>query len=637
MADATQEVETVLKVKDQATAAHEKVAEAAEHAAKATEHVEHATEHLGHAHQAGAHHAHGLEHAFEGVRESGEHLHETLLELAAAVGVATTLKGAWEKFIETNAETETATRNLGASFAGLYQYSERVPTKGLQEGIEHTGQAMGRFEKLDPVANLNEGLKRSAELMEKFADASFELGIPKKQLSDMAKSLGPAVASAGKGTDDLGKLTLDLAKVARGTGNDFAQSSEQLSHFIQFGMARPTGLLAQLGISSKIGHEMSRQQRLAMVMSKIQLMRPDDLAQIKTFDDLMNIVRARAEEIFEIAGKPLFEKAKVTVKELGEWIEKNREKIQQTVSLVADKLLTGLKTSVEIIEAIYRNWDKVKVAVEAIVAIMAVKKASSWAKEFASSVSLLTSKAAELHSIKLGQGMGTAAAEEMGGGPGMAKAGGALGKAGALAMLAESFAIGYAIGTAINGYLEKQPWWNKLWTPTDSAETRAKNLAMDLQSKREDAEHAANQKKLIESAKDLTVSENSPYAGSPEGLLQHWLQRARAGERIAVAGNQAGAGEHDVRVALDTVLKEKGLYVPPKGGGTPKELKKETEAKGLEVAKNMFDFRGSRFDITQNFAEGFDADRIAVTFGNDLARLGEIKSQSGFAPLFGAH
>lgn len=46
------------------------------------------------------------------------------------------------------------------------------------------------------------------------------------------------------------------------------------------------------------------------------------------------------------------------------------------------------------------------------------------------------------------------------------------------------------------------------------------------------------------------------------------------------------------------------------------------------------DFRGSKFDITQAFAEGFDPDRIAVTFANDLSSLGERKLQSGLSPVF---
>lgn len=48
----------------------------------------------------------------------------------------------------------------------------------------------------------------------------------------------------------------------------------------------------------------------------------------------------------------------------------------------------------------------------------------------------------------------------------------------------------------------------------------------------------------------------------------------------------------------------------------------------------VMDFRGSKFDITQQFAEGFDPDRMAVAFTNDLATLGERRLQSGLAPLF---
>lgn len=46
------------------------------------------------------------------------------------------------------------------------------------------------------------------------------------------------------------------------------------------------------------------------------------------------------------------------------------------------------------------------------------------------------------------------------------------------------------------------------------------------------------------------------------------------------------------------------------------------------------DFRGSRFDITQKFAEGFDPDRIAVAFANDLSNFGENKVQSALLSPF---
>ena len=56
--------------------------------------------------------------------------------------------------------------------------------------------------------------------------------------------------------------------------------------------------------------------------------------------------------------------------------------------------------------------------------------------------------------------------------------------------------------------------------------------------------------------------------------------------------------------------------------------------KDAKVSMHM-DFRGSRFDIKQQYAEGFDPDRIAVAFANDLATLGERRLQSGFSTLFG--
>lgn len=51
--------------------------------------------------------------------------------------------------------------------------------------------------------------------------------------------------------------------------------------------------------------------------------------------------------------------------------------------------------------------------------------------------------------------------------------------------------------------------------------------------------------------------------------------------------------------------------------------------------QQTFDFRNSRFDIKQEFAEGFDPDRIAVAFANDLGRLGDMKLQAAYGTAAG--
>lgn len=67
---------------------------------------------------------------------------------------------------------------------------------------------------------------------------------------------------------------------------------------------------------------------------------------------------------------------------------------------------------------------------------------------------------------------------------------------------------------------------------------------------------------------------------------------------------------------------------------TPPKLK-APKVKPHEITKAPeTNFYNNRFDIKQEFAEGFDPDRIAVAFSQDLARVGEMKVQSGYAPLF---
>lgn len=65
-----------------------------------------------------------------------------------------------------------------------------------------------------------------------------------------------------------------------------------------------------------------------------------------------------------------------------------------------------------------------------------------------------------------------------------------------------------------------------------------------------------------------------------------------------------------------------------------KTTDKRMETSTTKPPSPSYDFRGSRFDITQKFAEGFDPDRFAVAFASDLASLGEQKTQSGFSPLY---
>jgi len=90
--------------------------------------------------------------------------------------------------------------------------------------------------------------------------------------------------------------------------------------------------------------------------------------------------------------------------------------------------------------------------------------------------------------------------------------------------------------------------------------------------------------------------------------------------------------EQEAQYASDAALIKKRQDLDKAAANKAADRKKATD--NANPAGNYQDFRNSRFDITQSFAEGFDPDRVAVAVASDIADLGEKKLQSGLTPLF---
>jgi len=106
---------------------------------------------------------------------------------------------------------------------------------------------------------------------------------------------------------------------------------------------------------------------------------------------------------------------------------------------------------------------------------------------------------------------------------------------------------------------------------------------------------------------------NNPWQAFKEGPIALFMRKWRETEQQT----QEKTRQRGIQHALDVAAYRK--------------RKADESTKDRETAPN-YDFRGSRFDITQKFSEGFDPDRIALAFSSDLAALGERKLQSGFVP-----
>lgn len=132
--------------------------------------------------------------------------------------------------------------------------------------------------------------------------------------------------------------------------------------------------------------------------------------------------------------------------------------------------------------------------------------------------------------------------------------------------------------------------------------------------------------------------------------LGSWLEEnygdridAALGDPFGIASKQkdldAAKAEHKRLIAeRDRVRKAKGWKAIEKQAkvaeGAEAAMPEWFKGWKPEKVENNFDFRGSKFDIKQEFAQGFDPGRVSVAFTHDLATLGERSIQSGFAPLY---
>jgi len=156
------------------------------------------------------------------------------------------------------------------------------------------------------------------------------------------------------------------------------------------------------------------------------------------------------------------------------------------------------------------------------------------------------------------------------------------------------------------------------------------------EAKRQEKDNAEGDKRRAAQAK---TREQFWYRGVEEQLKL--TDKVTMGSKIAPYVRQL----HEMSKKGRITKKEAMEFIESKGGvrdvaedlwRKSEESRRERKAKGHKTTtpKVLQDFRYSKFNIKQEFAEGFDPDRIAVAFASDLGRLGEMKSAAVYAPLF---
>jgi hypothetical protein len=95
-----------------------------------------------------------------------------------------------------------------------------------------------------------------------------------------------------------------------------------------------------------------------------------------------------------------------------------------------------------------------------------------------------------------------------------------------------------------------------------------------------------------------------------------------------------GAQDDNITQSSELLNRIRGAFNWTAEGARQAAADSRREQRNQQRSHTTNDFRYSRFDITQKFAEGFDPDRIAAVFARDLEGLAEQRLDSGFNPAF---
>lgn len=337
------------------------------------------------------------------------------------------------------------------------------------------------------------------------------------------------------------------------------------------------GLAVGTSLTAEQFNKLDAVTRRMLVQDAIGKFDDSITAASSTFSAKMGEMTSRVRDLVLVGSEPMFEGAKSSLDEINKALERNRAALlrigREGSSAMASAIDVGVKGTTIILD----NFDAVFTAVKGIgAAVIGWRIAPAVVGIFETAATIIGA-----------------------GGPAAWLAG----LTGGVVVLAT--AAGYAIGEGMIAVMKKMGTWDTFVdVATGGAYGTARQRERDIE-----AESSAARLRF---RNDITQT----------------LEGVAPGKRLAKAEEFLGRAKGETsRADVLEVMRNLGLR-PAAAGKLPK-------APGAKTPAPYNDFRNSRFNITQEFAEGFDPDRIAVAFASDLARIGEMRVQSALAPTAG--
>ncbi len=258
---------------------------------------------------------HNIGHAAHGAHEHAEGLKDTLKEVGEAFLLFEGVEKAKELFIGLNSSLEQAriqmTSVLGANFK-----------KPWAEAKEAAGEMYEEFE----------------GFAEKFPTSVGEL-------STSMKTLSVAVGAAGGNMEDLKTITEGSVVAAKTMGIEATTMYRALEGNISKRSAGGMALLNMIGggMTAEKWKKLTADSRMHLIETamKSDTMKSAQSEMANSFGGQTTILKDRLEMLASGAGLPLFKALTKEIQSWNEWLDKNKQKVEEIAHRVSEGLMTG--------------------------------------------------------------------------------------------------------------------------------------------------------------------------------------------------------------------------------------------------------------------------------------------------------
>lgn len=466
----------------------------------------------------------------------------------------------------------------------------------------------GRFSKLGEEANLAQTLRSTAEEyenIEKMAGKGYTATANYFRLYETLAGPAKEYTKASKeDIEDLTKAFMPTMMAVTGSFEGAATQAQMLGGALAGWARPPKELLRATHMTRKEWEHLQKQGPDKLFRKVKEELEKSAGPMSKLFSGpglALTRIRNSVEAMMTKLGEPVMTELGIEAEKLAKWMDENKDAVKEMGEAIAGNVVTGIHVAIDAAKILSNHW---KLILGGMAAIKMTSTAIAMAPAIAKILPGLVGSAKAIGNFNAGlygasNGLTQASS-------GWAKLAGVMGTVG---LATTVFTLGYKMGTFIDELTGASDgianWLGKVTGQTERLKG-IENAGADIAKSQLEMRNLNVATKTAELMKAKHLSRGLARWAAEQELVYKRDPAQLAADIARMSNQRAG-------------LNKTGEF-----------------AKGWKPEKplNQFDFRGSKFDIKQAFAEGFDPDRIAVAFTNDLASYGERRVQSSFSPLF---